>query len=256
MMVFVVKRDMLLLTNVLKECFSHPDIELFREHTLEHMGALWTAWRSSLNARYVKNCKNKTEILKNVPDGMSAKDWEWLVTNKFLTDEYKGLENETSLDVAQLFFETRQKNGKLEADAQKKYDEIVEIVKSNPSLSHIEVLEQSFGPQLHSHVFCYGGGVKRKDFSDPRVAYIKELEAKLHEKDEELCEKDEENHKIRGRIDKIESRLTQIEDTQLNPNSLPTSNIDVDLEQYYSIFVYYVTRIEELNASIAVTGTT
>ncbi|KAH6781929.1 Duplicated homeodomain-like superfamily protein [Perilla frutescens var. hirtella] len=39
-------------------------------------------------------------------------------------------------------------------------DEIVEIVKSNPSLSHIELVEQSFGPQSHSHGFGYGGGMK------------------------------------------------------------------------------------------------
>lgn len=42
-----------------KECFSNPNIELYREHTLDHMGALWTTWRSSLNAMYVINAKLK-----------------------------------------------------------------------------------------------------------------------------------------------------------------------------------------------------
>lgn len=64
-------------------------MELFREHTLDHMGALWTAWRSSLNAKYVKNCKTKAEVLKNVPEEMDAKDWEWLVSNKFLSEEFQ-----------------------------------------------------------------------------------------------------------------------------------------------------------------------
>ncbi|KAH6812878.1 hypothetical protein C2S51_021896 [Perilla frutescens var. frutescens] len=99
----------------------------------------------------------------------------------------------------------------------------MEIVKSNPSLLHIELVEQSFGPQSHSHVFRYGGGMKRKDFNDSRDLYIKELEAKLHEKDEEI-------KKFRGRFDTIESRLTRIEGDKSNPDTLQTPNIDTGLE--------------------------
>lgn len=75
--------------NMLQECFFNPSIELYREHTLEHMGALWAAWRSSLNVDYVRPCKTKGEVIKNVPQGFNANDWEWLVTNKFLTDEFQ-----------------------------------------------------------------------------------------------------------------------------------------------------------------------
>lgn len=42
--------------------------------TLDHMGALWTTWRSSLNAMYVKKCKTKAEVLKNVPEEMNSAD--------------------------------------------------------------------------------------------------------------------------------------------------------------------------------------
>ncbi|XP_073315707.1 uncharacterized protein [Primulina huaijiensis] len=79
-----------------KECFFSPSIELYREHTLEHMGALWTAWRSSLNVDYVRPCKTKAEVLKNVPQGFNAKEWDWLVTNKFLTDEFQKIINQNS----------------------------------------------------------------------------------------------------------------------------------------------------------------
>ena len=53
------------------------------------MGALWTCWRSSLNVKYVRPCKTKTEALKNVPHGITAQDWEWLVINKFLTEQFQ-----------------------------------------------------------------------------------------------------------------------------------------------------------------------
>ncbi|XP_073288427.1 uncharacterized protein, partial [Primulina huaijiensis] len=79
-----------------KECFFSHSIELYREHTLEHMGALWTAWRSSLNVDYVRPCKTKAEVLKNVPQGFNAKEWDWLVTNKFLTDEFQKTSNQNS----------------------------------------------------------------------------------------------------------------------------------------------------------------
>ena len=76
-------------STLLQECFYHPNLELYREQTLEHMGGLWTAWRSSLNINYVRPCKTKIEALKNVPQGMDVKDWEWLVTKKFLTEEFQ-----------------------------------------------------------------------------------------------------------------------------------------------------------------------
>ncbi|XP_073281137.1 uncharacterized protein [Primulina huaijiensis] len=68
--------------------------------------------------------------------------------------------------IAKIFYETRHKNGKLvEPEAQEKYDEIVKTIQSNASLSHIEIVEKCFGPQCHSHVFGFGGGIKRKHFN-------------------------------------------------------------------------------------------
>ncbi|XP_073051570.1 uncharacterized protein [Primulina eburnea] len=230
-----------------KECFFSPNIELYREHTLEHMGALWTAWRSSLNVDYVRPCKTKAEVLKNVPQGFNAKEWDWLVTNKFLTDEFQKTSNQNSTnrvngvmphrtgskphrqliyemggkdnnppDIAKIFYETRHKSGKLvEPEAQEKYDEIVKTVQSNASLSHIEVVEKCFGPQRHSHVFGFGGGMKRKHFNCSQAAYIKDLEAKLHEKEEE-------NNNLKRRMDGIESRLSKIENENQETSYAPT----------------------------------
>ncbi|XP_042397109.1 uncharacterized protein LOC121987317 [Zingiber officinale] len=116
-------------------------------------------------------------------------------------------------DIAKIFYETRHKNGKfVESKAQEKYDEIVKTIQSTASLSHIEVVEKCFGPQRHSHVFGFGGGMKRKHFNCSQATYIKDLEAKLHEKEED-------NNNLKRRMDGIESRLAKIE----NENQ-PTSD--------------------------------
>ncbi|XP_075479082.1 uncharacterized protein LOC142520019 [Primulina tabacum] len=118
--------------------------------------------------------------------------------------EMEGKDNNPP-DIAKNFYETQHKNGKLvEPETQEKYDEIVKTVQSNASLSHIEVVEKCFGPQCHSHVFGFGGGMKRKHFNFSQAAYIKYLEAKLHEKEEE-------NNNLKRHMDEIESRLSKIE---------------------------------------------
>ncbi|XP_060186649.1 uncharacterized protein LOC132616056 isoform X3 [Lycium barbarum] len=66
-------------------------------------------------------------------------------------------------DLGTIFFETRKKDNKLvEPEAIEKH--IKEIVQSEPSLSSIEIVETFCGPQTHSHVFGFGGGVKAKEF--------------------------------------------------------------------------------------------
>ena len=73
---------------MLQECFHNPDMELYQNHTLDHMSTLWENWRSNLNVKNVKPCKTRADALKNVPGGMDCKDWEWLVTNKFLDKKF------------------------------------------------------------------------------------------------------------------------------------------------------------------------
>ncbi|KAH6804172.1 hypothetical protein C2S51_032419 [Perilla frutescens var. frutescens] len=119
-------------------------------------------------------------------------------------------------DVSSIFKVTRQKKGEfVQSEAEKKYDEIVEIVKSDPSLPPIEVVEKSFGPQKHSNVFTFGGGMKRKHFKDSSAAYIEELEVKLREKEEE-------NIEFKRYLESFESRFAEIEnDKQPRTESPP-----------------------------------
>ncbi|KAH6775537.1 hypothetical protein C2S52_013098 [Perilla frutescens var. hirtella] len=119
-------------------------------------------------------------------------------------------------DVSSIFKVTRQKKGEfVQPEAEKKYDEIVEIVKSNPSLLPIEVVERSLGPQKHSNVFTFGGGMKRKHFKDSSAAYIEELEVKLREKEVE-------NMEFKRYLESFESRFAEIEkDKQPRTESPP-----------------------------------
>ncbi|CAH9105716.1 unnamed protein product [Cuscuta epithymum] len=79
-----------------KECFHNPNIDLYRDETLEHMHSLWTAWRSSLNVNFVKPCKNISEATNNVPKGVLGEDWKWLVHKKFMTEEFLKISEQNS----------------------------------------------------------------------------------------------------------------------------------------------------------------
>ncbi|CAH9125367.1 unnamed protein product [Cuscuta epithymum] len=79
-----------------KECFHNPNIDLYREETLENMCTLWTAWRSVLNVNFVKPCNSLGEAIENVPKGVVAEDWEWLVTKKFMTAEFQKISEQNS----------------------------------------------------------------------------------------------------------------------------------------------------------------
>ncbi|XP_052184492.1 uncharacterized protein LOC127796400 isoform X3 [Diospyros lotus] len=159
----------------IKEKFENPDIELYRDHTLEHMNVLWSNWRSSLNTMYVKPCKTVAEALKNKPQSMDKEDWEWLLIKHFLTEDFQKISSQASQnkakssmphrtgskphreiiyemrgkkgnppDMGKIFFETRKKNGKLvEPEAEEKYDQILETIQADPTISNIEENVQS-----------------------------------------------------------------------------------------------------------------
>ncbi|XP_055961890.1 uncharacterized protein LOC130015558 [Mercurialis annua] len=106
-----------------------------------------------------------------------------------------------------------------------KYDEIMKVKESNPSFDDIELIEKCFGSQSHSHVFCYGGGIKRKHLVESNSSYVKKLEARL-------LEKEEENGVLQKRIDGIENRLEQIEKDNSQPSMASTRSND-DLHQIF-----------------------
>ena len=99
----------------------------------------------------------------------------------------------------------------------------MKTIQSQTSLSNLEVAEKCFGPQHHSHVFRYRGGMKWKDFKDAKYDYIKELKAKLYEEEEENCN-------LKRRIDIIESILDLIENNFTQPQAAPSTSSD-DLHQ-------------------------
>lgn len=128
-------------------------------------------------------------------------------------------------DLAEIFLKTRSKNGTLCEKEKEKYDEIVKTVKSNPSLSSLEVAEKHFGPQRHGHVYCFGGGVKRKHFKDSKEVYIRDLEAKLRKKDEE-------NQDLKRRMDMFESRLNIMETGTFSRDQPSTPDNDHRFDEF------------------------
>ncbi|KAK9098468.1 hypothetical protein Syun_025513 [Stephania yunnanensis] len=46
-------------------------------------------WWSKSNLDYVRPCKSREEVVRNVPKDMDPHDWEWLVSNKYLTAKFK-----------------------------------------------------------------------------------------------------------------------------------------------------------------------
>jgi len=92
-------------------------------------------------------------------------------------------------------------------------DQIVETIQADPTISNIEVIEKCFGVQRHSHVFGYGGGIKRKNFKDPGKKKMEELQTKLNDKDEE-------NRILKRRILEFEDRLQRLESFMQKPSTL------------------------------------
>ncbi|KAJ8425388.1 hypothetical protein Cgig2_018477 [Carnegiea gigantea] len=66
-----------LVTEIAQTVFSNDDMEVYREHVLEHMHALWTNWRADLK-RYniTKPGRTLRQALDHVPSGLVKYEWE------------------------------------------------------------------------------------------------------------------------------------------------------------------------------------
>ncbi|XP_052202913.1 uncharacterized protein LOC127808420 [Diospyros lotus] len=147
----------------------------------------------------------------------------------FIYNFQKGGKEGNPPDMGKIFFETRKKNEKfVELETEEKHEQIVETIQAKPTLSNIEVIEKCFRAQRHSHVFGYGGGIKRKNFKDPSKKRMEELQTKLNDKDEE-------NRILKRRIVEFEERLRRIESViQQNPNAsteFSPSSVDEDVDE-------------------------
>ncbi|OIT27196.1 hypothetical protein A4A49_59141 [Nicotiana attenuata] len=124
--------------------------------------------------------------------------------------DVKGGKDGNPPDLAIIFFETRKKNNKLvEPEAIEKHAHIEEIVQSDPSLPTIEIVEKYCGPQTHSHVFGFEGGVKAKDLKGATSSKAKLLSA-LRSTREENKSLNEENKSLHDRLSTIEDEMKEM----------------------------------------------
>ncbi|XP_048502572.1 uncharacterized protein LOC125498432 [Beta vulgaris subsp. vulgaris] len=156
--------------------------------------------------------------LKETPNDLTKEDWEWLVKEHFTSSNFKkvssrnsgnrghltmphrtgsmpfrqviwddmgGKEGKEPPPISAVFKRTRKrKSGDLDEDEDGKYNEIVDVEKENPSLSHFEVVEKCFGEQDRGSVVCFGFGVTPKDVRGPLPSRA-ELMARIQEKERE-----------------------------------------------------------------------
>ncbi|CAN1132474.1 hypothetical protein LINPERHAP2_LOCUS7046, partial [Linum perenne] len=166
-----------------KDKFDHPEMEFYKEEVFLHMRDLWIKWRSDLHIKYVRNSpKSLEEVLKVVPPNLNKEDWEWCVTEVFLSDEYKGIANGGKDDQADVFFRTyATKNEIKNLVAKEKHSKMKKIIEENPNWTELEVAEATFGPQNKGHVTGFGGGVRPKDLKGSSFTSKAELATKLRQ---------------------------------------------------------------------------
>ncbi|KAH0715099.1 hypothetical protein KY284_008004 [Solanum tuberosum] len=213
--------------------FESVDLNDHRDHIFGWMNVLWNKWRGYLHATYVKN-KPIVQALKNIPKGVEKKEWEWLVKEQFCFESFQARRNRNAENRAKLkmfhhigskpireiiyqhggkdgnppnlttiFFETRKKDNMLvEPEAIEKYAQIEEILKAEPFLPSIEIVEKCCGPQNRSHVFDFGGGVKAKDMRDGTSSKVELLS--------ELRSTQEENKSLHDRLSTLEDAMEEI----------------------------------------------
>ncbi|KAH0721508.1 hypothetical protein KY284_006538 [Solanum tuberosum] len=157
------------------------------------------------------------QSLKNIPRGVDKKEWEWLVKEHFTSESFQGGKDGNPPDLATIFFETRKKDNKLvEPEAIEKHAQLEEIVQEDPSLSSIEIVEKCCGPQTHSHVFGFGGGVKAKDLKGGTSSKAELLSALRSTRDnnkflnEENKSLNEENKSLNDRLSTLEDEMKAI----------------------------------------------
>ncbi|KAH0709578.1 hypothetical protein KY284_011005 [Solanum tuberosum] len=220
--------------------FESVDLNDHRDHIFGWMNELWNKWRGYLHATYVKN-KPIVQALKNIPKGVEKKEWEWLVKEHFCSKSFQAMsnrnvENRTKLkmfhhigskpireiiyqqggkdgnppNLATIFFETRKKDSMLvEPEAIEKHVQIEEILKAEPSLPRIEIVEKCCRPQNCSHVFGFGGGVKAKDMRDGTSSNA-ELLSELRSTQEKNKSLNEENKSLHDHLSTLEDAMEEI----------------------------------------------
>ncbi|PKA58565.1 hypothetical protein AXF42_Ash008852 [Apostasia shenzhenica] len=128
---------------------------------------LWFALPASLYWNYNTTSKIKYKDFKKKEIVPSAsfleKQYDKGVDDIEIQDNGDGGAYGYPPNPAEMFYETRKKRDKLiDEDSIKKHDELVAATSAQPNASYMEIVEHCFGPCIHSHITCYGGGVKKK----------------------------------------------------------------------------------------------
>ncbi|CAI0419708.1 unnamed protein product, partial [Linum tenue] len=71
------------------EKFSNPEMEVYKGHMIKKMNKAWTNYRCDLNRNYIKPCASPEDALENVPSWIQKDDWEWLLKEHYLTEEFE-----------------------------------------------------------------------------------------------------------------------------------------------------------------------
>ncbi|GAB2288757.1 hypothetical protein Dimus_023069 [Dionaea muscipula] len=122
-----------------------------------------------------QNCRNRAKLEDGLLHRTGSKPFRAIIWELGGKDE-----NPPTLE--KMYFETRKKkNEALEEPAVRKYDQITEVRRSQPSISTIDLIETCFKPRM-SHVICFGGAVKPKDLRSSRLVEA-ELMTKLNNKE-------------------------------------------------------------------------
>ncbi|KAH0729999.1 hypothetical protein KY289_001187 [Solanum tuberosum] len=129
----------------------------------------------------------------------------------------KGGKDGNLSDLVTIFFETRKKDNKLvEPEVIEKHAQLEEMVQEDLSLPTIEIVEKCCGPQTHSHVFEFGGGVKAKDLKGGTSSKAELLSAlrstreDIKSLNEESKSLNEENKSLNDRMSTIENEMKEI----------------------------------------------
>ncbi|CAI0400370.1 unnamed protein product [Linum tenue] len=207
-----------------KEKFTNPEMEAYRGHIFKKMVKAWTNYRSDLNLKYVKPCQSLEDAIENVPCGIQKDDWEWLVTEHYLTEEFKKISVRNannraqgsmpchlgSMSIGELTYQmtdkegnmpsftkvfscSRQKGGAIDPKSARKEAELIETMHQNPGINGLDLVEKCFGPQKHGGILGYGSGITPKDLRTPRNEKNPEVEAQLQRSEEEKAALEEKN---------------------------------------------------------------
>ncbi|KAH0679120.1 hypothetical protein KY284_020205 [Solanum tuberosum] len=113
-----------------------------------------------------------------------------------------------------IYQKTRKKDNKLvEPEEIEKHAQLDEMVQADPSIHNIELVEKCCGPQNHSHVFVFGGGVKTKELKGGTSSKAKLLFS-LRSTQEDNKYLNEENKSLNNRLSTLEDEMKEIRKMQ------------------------------------------